>query len=84
PVAGTTAPGLMTYPSPSSGLITLEGTDGAPGLLRVQDITGRLLHEERCTEWPCTIDLSAAPRGTHLVTFVRNDGMTRRTRIVLR
>ena len=84
PVAATTAQGLLAYPSPSSGLITLESTDGAPGLLRVQDITGRLLHEDRCTEWPCTIDLSAAPRGTHLITLIGEDGVVRRTRIVLR
>jgi len=78
-----TQPRLDVRPVPSAGVITIANPHAGPGVVRVHDITGRQLHDERCTAWPCALDLSGAPRGAHVLTFLPDDDGALRTRIVL-
>lgn len=63
------------YATPSPGRYTLDALpewDNAH--IRVYDLTGRLLHQERPASWPHTLDLRTQPPGLYLLQIAGSRG----------
>lgn len=73
---------LAAYPNPTSGDLTLAGRWEANDRVVITNILGRRLQDRILTPQTATIDLSAYPAGTYLLTITRAGRPLRTLRVV--
>ena len=64
---------LRIFPNPTSSTITVEFTAATTGTLRVSDAMGKQLGSFAVSGNTVTVDISAYPAGTYLLTLIAND-----------
>ena len=65
---------LSVYPNPATSKISFNGSFEKPGILRIYDISGRLIrHEEILSLENITISVHDLPRGIVIVEFTSDD-----------
>ena len=73
---------LAAYPNPTSGALTLEGMWEANDRVVITNVLGRRLQDRFLTPRTASVDLSAYPAGTYLLTITRAGRPLRSLRVV--
>ena len=64
---------LKIFPNPTNSTVTVEFTAATTGTLRVSDAMGKQLGSFAVSGNTVTVDISAYPAGTYLLTLIAND-----------
>jgi PKD repeat protein len=67
-----TTRGIQLYPNPASSFVVVSWpVNGSFDFLRIMDVSGRIIHDQRCMGGSAEIDLTHFPRGSY---FIRLQG----------
>lgn len=66
---------LVTYPNPVTDILNIKSSD--QGLLKIADLSGRILKTLKITKSESTVDLTDLSEGIYVITLVKDGGYLR-------